>query len=328
MEEKENFTTELLALLLSSNKLLCSQIVYRLFNEKAPEALSQNFTIETQQYFEGGNIVDMLIRNDRYFIIFENKTGSQLGESQLERYYEILQMEKKFTKRKVLLVYIDIDMPDVVPIEQNNACESSEFKKMEWKDVWNMLKEIEKSHGSSLDYATKVLLKEFFGWMEVNDMGGFEGFKADDLGAWPRYIRLKHKLESIIKSLKKNQELGELLKKYNYEYLNPSKSDYHFGQYAVKRDAKEVWVLFGFEGNDEEVGLKLGLWIKVPDNKKSEARLLGYEEDEEDDLVFGLKKALIDVAPPSLSPSEQERRIIEWYMKNFAEAMKKEIART
>ncbi|VVB65833.1 PD-(D/E)XK nuclease superfamily protein [Candidatus Gugararchaeum adminiculabundum] len=319
-EARENFFTELFALLLTSNKKLCGEFVYLLFDKKESESMTeQEFFVETQLSFEDGR-PDMLVRNKDYFVVFEHKVGAERGEMQLERYVKIL--EKNKGDRKAMLVYIDIEVPE--DLEIGEICKQKEigFGKFSWKQIWGMLKKLEKENKKTFDPAFKVLLKEFYRYMEVQGMDEFEGFSIRDLGVWgefrPVVVKMMKILEALKEQLPKNFEtglLGKVDNKVNY---------YGCG---IKKNGRDlVWV--GFVDGDEMSGINLIVQVTKDKELLVNADQLLRRGFKHDNNWGGLSRieSLFKLAPPNLDKDEQKNKIINFYLdgiKQVTDCMKR-----
>ena len=97
----EDFTTEVLAGILDSDKLLLEEFVNVVLKIEG-----SNFTVKTQVHYEK-SIIDMVFENKDTLCFLENKVDSSEGHKQLKKYSKILLTNKKIIFLRYCTKFID-----------------------------------------------------------------------------------------------------------------------------------------------------------------------------------------------------------------------------
>ena len=160
----ENYLTEAFVFVLNSllekDRSICTNILNRLCvkNDECTFSLSENISISTQEVTPQGT-PDIKISAPDKLIYIEVKHYSCLGEKQIERYRDALNLQssKKY-KYVVLLTRFSVDFKEK---------EVKPYKHIRWFEVYNWLLDIK---ATIKDPVSIFLVESFLTFLEVKKM--------------------------------------------------------------------------------------------------------------------------------------------------------------
>lgn len=199
---KENHFTEALVYILRTDKELLKEIIKkfldlngnstRFLDKLEPDEL-EIITQEPERIEYGKIISDIEIKvGNKLWIMFENKIDSKLGPKQLEKYIMLL---KQSNIKHKFLFFITL-FPEKV---SKRVSDSEYFIPIIWSEIYEAIKSRFKKVKNN---EQKNYLKQFIKYMEMNEMGAFEGFDQKELDIWIKYQKFNKELENFMPKVK------------------------------------------------------------------------------------------------------------------------------
>jgi len=244
----EDFTTEILAGILTQNKKIGDAFVNRVLKIEG-----DNFSFSTQEHFDSINPehpncrVDIVIRSENMICFVESKVESREGYIQLERYSNVLDSYRihSTTYLKYCTKYFDLK-----EIDEHG------FHQFRWADVYRFL----------LQWNTSDIIKDFLDFLHEHDMSDNMDFTISDLvtlqGLSPVIKKMDRYLEKVRPIFAKQFEQGRIKDSGNFKQIKSnSRFIFHAENIIGESGYSEIGVGFDFT-----ITPVLVVWIWLDDN--------------------------------------------------------------
>lgn len=228
----EDFTTEVLAGVFSSNEKILDEFVNVVLKIEG-----KGYSVSTQKVFQD-SVIDMVFENEDRICFLENKVDALEGKGQLKKYAKLLCSEYK--SKNVFLRYCT-KFNDKKYEHDYSPLNRAQFLQFRWANVFEFLDNID---GNQLTQTFKIFLEEM-------GMSSIPDFKIDDLFA----------MKQFASTIQKMDECFEIIKpKFSDLFGDPYLRDYaslkqipNHNRYAMWREGvlpdeySEILLAFGFE---------------------------------------------------------------------------------